>query len=188
MDVQKTKLQDVYILCPKVFGDARGWFTETWSLKAMQQAGLNYDFVQENQSFSAQKGTLRGLHLQKGEMSQAKLVRCLKGAVLDVAVDLREGSPSYLQWVGVELSQENKRQLLIPRGFAHGFLTLSDDVEFFYKVDNPYAPETEQGIAWNDPQLAVDWGISAPILSQKDAEAPTYARSGVHFMYDEVAK
>lgn len=173
MDVIKTDVLDVYILEPKVFGDHRGWFMESWSQRAMEDAGLYYNFVQDNQSYSAQKGTLRGIHFQKGDAAQAKLVRCCRGAVLDVAVDLRIGSPTYKKWVAVELSSENKRQLLIPRGFGHAFATLTDDVEFLYKADNPYAPQTEGSIIWNDPDIDIDWrGVAVPITSAKDEAAP----------------
>lgn len=184
MNVIKTDVLDVYILEPRVFGDHRGWFMESWSQKTMEEAGLYYTFVQDNQSFSAQKGTLRGLHFQNGDASQAKLVRCAKGAVLDVAVDLRKGSPTYKKWVAVELSAENKRQLLIPRGFAHGFVTLTDDVEFLYKADNFYNQPTERSIVWNDPELAIDWGVENPILAEKDANAPQLKDSDVNFVYE----
>ncbi len=183
MNVIKTEVLDVYILEPKVFGDNRGWFMESWSKKMMEEAGLYYDFIQENHSYSAAKGTLRGLHFQKGEDSQAKLVRCAKGAVIDVAVDLREGSPTYKKWVAVELSAENYRQLLIPRGFAHGFLTLTDDVEFLYKADNYYAPQFDRNIIWNDSEINVEWGITDPILSSKDTNAPKLCESDVDFIY-----
>lgn len=174
MDLLKTKLEGVYILIPKVFGDHRGFFMESWSRRTMEEAGLYYDFVQDNHSLSTVKGTLRGIHFQKGDKAQAKLVRCVRGAVLDVAVDLRHGSPTYKQWVGVELSEENKKQLLIPRGFGHGFVTLTDHVEFLYKADNYYAPEADGGIRWNDPDIGVDWGISEPILSEKDTKNPFF--------------
>lgn len=172
MDLLRTKLEGVYILIPKVFGDHRGFFMESWSRRTMEEAGLFYDFVQDNHSLSTVKGTLRGIHFQKGDKAQAKLVRCVRGAVLDVAVDLRHDSPTYKQWVGVELSEENKKQLLIPRGFGHGFVTLTDHVEFLYKADNYYAPEADGGIRWNDPDIGVDWGISEPILSEKDTKNP----------------
>jgi dTDP-4-dehydrorhamnose 3,5-epimerase len=184
MKVIKTALNDVYILEPQVFGDKRGWFMETWSQKKMEEAGLYYDFVQDNQSYSAYKDTLRGLHYQKGEAAQAKLVRCGRGAVLDVAVDLRKGSPTYKNWVAIELSAENKRQLLIPRGFAHGFLTLTDDVEFLYKEDNPYVPETDRAIIWNDPEIGVEWSIEKPILSVKDQNAPRFCDCDADFVYE----
>lgn len=172
MEITKTKLDGVVVIEPAVFGDKRGFFMESWSKRAFAEAGLNYDFVQDNHSASTVKGTLRGIHFQRGEAAQAKLVRCTRGAVLDVAVDLRPNSPTYKQWISVELSEENKRQLLIPRGFGHGFLTLTDEVEFMYKADNFYAPEADGGIRWNDPELAVDWGIEEPILSDKDSKSP----------------
>ena len=128
--------------------------------------------MQDNHSSSAIKGTLRGIHFQKGEYCQAKLVRCVRGAVLDVAVDLRKNSATYKQWVAVELSEENKKQLLIPRGFGHGFVTLTDQVEFMYKADNYYAPLADGGIRWDDPEIGIDWGIAAPILSAKDEKNP----------------
>lgn len=172
MEFIKTELDGVYIVEPAVFGDHRGFFMESWSKRAFEEAGLHYDFVQDNHSSSTVKGTLRGIHFQRGDKAQAKLVRCVRGAVLDVAVDLRSDSPGYKKWVALELSAENKRQLLIPRGFGHGFVTLTDDVEFLYKADNPYAPEADGGIRWNDPELGVDWGIANPILSQKDENNP----------------
>ena len=170
--VIETGIPDLYVIEPKAFGDHRGWFMESWSKRDFEAAGLFYDWVQDNHSFSAKKGTLRGIHFQKGEMVQAKLVRCARGAVLDVAVDLRVGSPTYGKWHGVELSAENKRQLPIPRGFGHGFVTLTDDVEFLYKADNFYAPDAEGGIRWNDPELSIEWGVEQPILSKKDQDLP----------------
>lgn len=172
MKITKTKLDGVVIIEPDVFGDNRGFFMESWSKKKMEEAGLFYDFVQDNHSKSTVKGTLRGIHFQKGDKSQAKLVRCVKGAVFDVAVDLRKNSPTFKQWVGVELSAENKKQLLIPRGFGHGFVTLTDDVEFLYKADNYYAPEADAGIRWNDLDIGVEWGVENPILSEKDKKNP----------------
>ena len=172
MKVTKTDIEGVVIVEPAVFGDHRGFFMESWSKQKFEEAGLFYDFVQDNHSSSAVKGTLRGIHFQRGDKAQAKLVRCVKGTVLDVAVDLRPNSPTYKKWVAVELSAENKKQLLIPRGFGHGFVTLTDDVEFLYKADNYYAPEADGGIRWNDPDIAVDWGVENPILSAKDEKAP----------------
>ena len=172
MKFTETILPGVYIVEPVVFGDNRGFFMESWSKREFEAAGLHYDFVQDNHSSSTVKGTLRGIHFQRGEAAQAKLVRCAKGAVLDVAVDLRPSSSHYKQWVAVELTAENKRQLLIPRGFGHGFLTLTDEVEFLYKADNPYTPAADGGIRWNDPELGVDWGIAEPILSEKDSKSP----------------
>lgn len=167
-----TAIDGVIIVEPEVHGDSRGFFLESWSRRDFEQAGLHYDFVQDNHSFTALKGTLRGIHFQRSEWSQAKLVRCVRGAVLDVAVDLRPESPTYKQWVAVELSAENKRQLLIPRRFGHGFVTLTDDVEFLYKADNFYAPGHEGGIRWNDPELQIDWGVENPVLSAKDQISP----------------
>lgn len=184
MNVIKTDVLDVYILEPKKFGDHRGYFMESWSKKTMEEAGLFYDFVQDNQSFSAKKGTLRGLHFQKGDAAQAKLVRCVRGAVMDFAVDMRKGSPTYKKWVGVELSPENNRQLLIPRGFLHGFVTLTDDVEFLYKADNFYSAENDRGIRWNDPDINVDWGIENPITSDKDNTSPLLKDSDIDFIYE----
>lgn len=172
MRFTETELKGVYVVEPAVFGDYRGFFMESWSRRAFEETGLHYDFVQDNHSSSTVKGTLRGIHFQRGNKAQAKLVRCVRGSVLDVAVDLRPSSPAYKNWVAVELSAENKRQLLIPRGFGHGFLTLTDDVEFLYKADNFYAPEADGGIRWNDPGIGVDWGITAPILSEKDSRSP----------------
>lgn len=172
MKITKTKLDGVVIIEPDVFGDNRGFFMESWNKKKMEEVGLYYDFVQDNHSKSTVKGTLRGIHFQKGDKAQAKLVRCVKGTVLDVAVDLRKNSPTFKQWVGVELSGENKKQLLIPRGFGHGFVTLTDDVEFLYKADNYYAPEADAGIRWNDSEIGVEWGAENPILSEKDKKNP----------------
>ncbi len=183
MKMVDTKLPDVKILEPDVFGDHRGWFMETWSQKKLAELGVNLTFVQDNQSFTAKRGTLRGIHFQNGEWSQAKLVRVVAGAVIDVAVDLRKGSPTYLQWVGVELSAENKRQLLIPRGFGHGFVTLTDDVEFVYKVDNDYNKKSDRSVRFDDPQIGVDWGVSDPVLSDKDKNAPFLKDSDCSFVY-----
>ena len=183
MKMVDTKLPDVKIMEPDVFGDHRGWFMETWSQKKLAELGVNLTFVQDNQSFTAKRGTLRGIHFQNGEWSQAKLVRVVAGAVIDVAVDLRKGSPTYLQWVGVELSAENKRQLLIPRGFGHGFVTLTDDVEFVYKVDNDYNKKSDRSVRFDDPQIGVDWGVSDPVLSDKDKNAPFLKDSDCSFVY-----
>jgi len=172
MKLIETELAGVYIVEPAVFGDYRGFFLESWSKRTFEAAGLRYEFIQDNHSSSTVRGTLRGIHFQRGEKAQAKLVRCTRGAVLDVAVDLRPSSPNYKKWIGVELSGENKRQLLIPRGFGHGFVTLTDDVEFLYKADNYYAPEADGGIRWNDPDIGVDWGVENPVLSEKDSRAP----------------
>lgn len=172
MNFIKTEIAGLFIVEPKIFGDHRGFFMESWSERAFAEAGLHYTFVQDNHSSSTVKGTLRGIHFQRGDKAQAKLVRCIRGRVLDVAVDLRPGSPTYKKWVSAELSEENKRMVMIPRGFGHGFVTLTDNVEFLYKADNPYAPESEGGIRWNDPELNIDWGVETPVLSSKDRVNP----------------
>ena len=181
-----TSLPGVCIVEPVVHGDHRGYFMETYSTKAFADIGIDAQFVQDNQSFTAQKGTLRGLHFQNAPMAQAKLVRVTRGAVLDVAVDLRKGSPTYRQWVGVELSAENKRMLYIPRGFGHGFVTLTDDVEFCYKVDNLYSRECDRGVRFDDPAIGVNWGVKDPILSQKDTASPLLEASDCNFVYGEI--
>ena len=181
MKAIQTSLPGVVILEPDVFGDHRGWFMETWSKKKLEEAGIFADFVQDNQSFTAKKGTLRGLHFQMNPMAQAKLVLVVAGAVLDVAVDIRKNSPTYLKWVSVELSAENKRQFFIPRGFAHGFAALTDNVEFVYKCDNYYSKECDRSIKFDDPAIGVEWGIQDPIVSEKDAGAPLLRDSDCNF-------
>lgn len=177
----KTEIEGVYIIEPKVFGDNRGYFMETYSERDFKEAGLDYVFVQDNQSKS-RKGVLRGLHFQK-KHPQSKLVRVIKGEVFDVAVDLRKGSKTYGKWVGVLLSEENKRQFMIPKGFAHGFLVISDEAEFTYKCDDFYHPEDEGGIMWNDPDIGIDWPkIEGEILlSEKDKHHPSFKESKIEF-------
>lgn len=183
MNIIKTEIEDVLIIEPKVFGDHRGWFTETYSKEKFKELGINIDFIQDNHSLSAQKGTLRGLHFQLNPKAQTKLVRCTKGKILDVAVDIRDGSPTYKKWVAVELTEDNKKQLLIPKGFAHGFLTLTDDVEVQYKVDEYYSPENDRSIRYDDPEIGVAWGIEDPILSEKDLNAPMLEDCSINFKY-----
>lgn len=175
-----TDIDGVYIIDTKRFGDDRGYFSETYKKTDFDGAGLKYDFVQDNQSRS-RKGVLRGLHFQK-EHPQAKLVRVLEGEVFDVAVDLRKGSPTYGKWVGVTLSEGNGRQFMIPRGFAHGFLVLSEFATFCYKCDEVYHPEDEGGIMWNDPDIGIDWPFTDGIqLSEKDTKHPLLKDCGVEF-------
>lgn len=169
MEFKKTTLKDAWIIEPKVFQDERGFFTETYSKREFEKNGIKSDFVQDNHSLSTQKGVLRGLHFQKPPYDQAKLVRVVRGKVLDVIVDLRKNSETFGKWEGFELSAENFKMLYVPRGFAHAFCTLEENTEFVYKVDNFYAPEADSGIAWNDPDLKIDWPITDPILSPKDA-------------------
>ena len=187
MNKIETSLPGVYIIEPRVFGDQRGYFMETWSTRNFEEMGLHYDFVQDNQSYSSQKGILRGIHFQNAPYAQAKLVRVTRGAVLDVAVDLRRGSPTYKQWVAVELSAENKRMVMIPRGFGHGFKTLTEDVEFCYKVDNLYSKECDRGIRFEDPEIGVDWGeVTRELLSEKDTHSPLLRDSDCNFIDGEV--
>ena len=173
MDFKKTAIEGVYIIEPRVFNDARGYFFEAWKKEEFEKNIGHIEFVQDNESKSSY-GVLRGLHYQKGAASQSKLVRVIKGKVLDVAVDIRKSSPTFGQHVMVELSDENKRQFFIPRGFAHGFLVLSDEAVFTYKVDNPYAPQAEAGICWNDPAIGIDWPIDPKdvLTSEKDMKQP----------------
>lgn len=175
MNYRETSVPGVYIIEPLVFNDARGYFFETFKKEDFEAHIGRVDFVQDNESKSM-RGVLRGLHYQKGEFSQAKLVRVIKGKVLDVAVDLRRSSPTFGKHVAVELSEENKLQFFIPRGFAHGFLVLSDEAVFDYKVDNVYAPQAEAGIRWNDPVLGIEWPIGADevLTSEKDLKAPSF--------------
>ena len=174
MLTETTPLPGVMILTPRRFGDARGFFCESWNKRALAGQGLHFDFVQDNHSLSAQVGTVRGLHFQAPPHAQAKLVRCGRGRLFDVAVDIRKGSPSYGQWFGLELSFENGRQLLIPTGFLHGFVTREPDTEIIYKCTDYYAPESDGAVLFNDPDIGVDWdmGDVAPLLSDKDAAAP----------------
>lgn len=179
-DFIRTNIKDVFIIEPTVYGDKRGYFLETYNKEIFREAGFDYNFVQDNQSMS-RKGVLRGLHFQLRH-PQAKLVRVLYGKVLDVAVDLRGSSDTYGKWTSVMLSGENKRQFMIPRGFAHGFVVLSDTAEFTYKCDEFYHPEDERGIIWNDPEIAINWGdISEIIISEKDKKYPTLKESKIKF-------
>jgi dTDP-4-dehydrorhamnose 3,5-epimerase len=174
MKVTPQSIPEVLLVEPKRHGDDRGFFSEVWKRRALAEAGLDTDFVQDNHSLSRQVGVLRGLHFQRPPTAQGKLVRVTRGRILDVAVDIRQGSPSYGQHVAVELSAENWQQLWVPRGFAHGFLTLEPDTEVIYKVDAEYDPATDAGIAWDDPALGISWPVpeGGPTLSDKDRKAP----------------
>ncbi len=174
LSVEDMAIPAVKMITPKKFSDHRGFFSETWSRKAFAEAGLDLDFVQDNQSLSAPVGTLRGLHFQSPPFAQDKLVRVTRGRILDVAVDIRASSPSFGQHVAVELSAENWKQLLVPVGFAHGFVTLEPDTEVLYKVTAPYAPENDHGLAFDDPALGIDWRLPADklTLSDKDRKHP----------------
>jgi len=177
----ETGLSGVYIIEVDVYKDDRGWFSETYNTQKFSNLEIHTNFVQDNHSRSNRIGVLRGLHFQNNPKAQTKLVRCTRGAIFDVAVDLRKKSPTYLSWIGVELSEENQKQLFIPKGFAHGFVTLSDDVEIQYKVDEFYSKEHDRSIHYNDSQLNIAWPIDNPFLSEKDQNAPLLKDSDVNF-------
>ncbi|MHB2166874.1 dTDP-4-dehydrorhamnose 3,5-epimerase [Alsobacter sp. R-9] len=174
---EQLSIPEVILVRPRRFGDARGWFMETWSRSVFAAGGIDADFVQDNQSFSAQVGTVRGLHFQRPPTPQAKLVRVVRGAIFDVAVDLRRLSPTYGRWCAATLTAEGGEQLFVPRGFAHGFATLQPDTEVAYKVDGPYDPACDSGIAWDDPDLGIPWPVApgAAVLSAKDRMQPAFA-------------
>jgi dTDP-4-dehydrorhamnose 3,5-epimerase len=181
MKVTPLKLQGASIIEPVVHGDSRGYFMESYNDAVLQQKGIKYDFIQDNQSLSAEPGVLRGLHYQLNPKAQTKLIRVLSGAIYDVIVDIRRNSPTFGQWVGVTLSEHNHRQLLVPKGFAHGFCTLVPNTQVFYKVDEYYSPENDRGIIWNDPALGIDWPTSSPILSDKDQRHPLLKDAELNF-------
>lgn len=174
LNVVELSIPDVKLVTPKRFGDDRGFFSETYNKQRFMDAGITANFIQDNHSLSASKGTLRGLHYQSPPHAQAKLVRVLRGAILDVAVDVRKASPTYGKWVSAELSADNGTQIFVPRGFLHGFVTLTPDTEIAYKVDAYYSKECDGAVIWNDPDLAIDWGVDNAILSEKDAAAPAF--------------
>ena len=186
MQIIPTCLPEVLEIVPRRFGDHRGFFSETWNRKSWAEAGIDLDFVQDNHSLSATKGTLRGLHFQSPPAAQDKLISVVAGAVLDVAVDIRKGSPRYGQWVGVELSADNGRQPLVPKGFLHGFLTLLPDTQAVYKCTDYYAPDCDGAVRFDDPDIGIDWGMAAEMLtlSDKDAAAPAFADFDSPFDYE----
>jgi dTDP-4-dehydrorhamnose 3,5-epimerase len=183
MEILETSLKDLYILKPKVFVDNRGYFFESYSQIKMPSSYQKISFIQDNQSLSMQKGTLRGIHFQNNPKAQTKLVRCIQGSIWDVAVDLRVGSPTFLKWFGVELTSANYLQLLIPKGFGHGFMTLEDNTTIVYKVDDFYSKDHDRSIRYNDKYLNIDWKGLTPILSEKDINAPALKDSDVNFKY-----
>jgi len=183
-----TKFDEAFLLEPKVYGDNRGFFLESYNENLMKDLGLNYSFIQDNQSLSVDAGTLRGLHYQLNPTAQTKLIRVLKGAIYDVIVDIRKDSPTYGEWQGFILTEENKKQLLVPRGFAHGFCTLVNNTEVFYKVDNYYSPENDRGIQWNDSDLKIDWPNNNPTLSVKDQNHSLFKDSEKNFLYKGVSQ
>ena len=184
MQITETILQEVKIIEPDVISDERGFFYECYSYTKLADSGIGDIFIQDNHSLSLKAGTLRGLHFQRDPHAQAKIIRCTRGRILDVAVDIRAGSPAYCRWISVELSSENFKQIYIPAGFAHGFLTLTDDVEIQYKASGYYAPDHDRAIRWNDPAIGVDWGIENPILSEKDRIAPLLKDSDNSFKWE----
>ncbi|MED3931031.1 dTDP-4-dehydrorhamnose 3,5-epimerase [Priestia megaterium] len=184
MNIIKTKFEDAVLIEPKVFGDHRGFFTESYNKEMFKQNGIDIEFIQDNHSLSQQAGTLRGMHYQLNDKAQTKLVRVTRGAIYDVIVDIRKGSPTYGEWQGFILSADNKRQLLVPKGFAHGFCTIVENTEVQYKVDELYSPEHDRGIAWNDSALNIDWPFNNPVLSDKDTKHPTLAEADNNFTWE----
>jgi dTDP-4-dehydrorhamnose 3,5-epimerase len=186
VQIEETALPGVRILTPRRFGDARGFFSESWNRRLLAEHGMDYDFVQDNHSVSARVNTVRGLHFQAPPHAQAKLVRCGRGRLFDVAVDIRKGSPTFGQWVGVELSAENGRQLMIPAGFLHGFATRAPDTEIIYKCTDYYAPAADGAVRYDDPAIGIDWGLSGDaILSDKDRAAPFLADFDSPFTFED---
>lgn len=178
----KTNINDLIVIEPNIYSDNRGWFSESYNEKVFNDNGISVKFIQDNHSFSIQKGVLRGLHFQNNPYAQTKLIRCTKGKIWDVAVDLRKSSPTYLSWYGLELTSENHRMLLIPQGFAHGFITLEDNCEVQYKVDTSYCKNADRSIKYSDPKIAIAWPMSNVILSDKDLNAPLLKDSDVNFI------
>tara|TARA_B100000214_G_scaffold223719_1_gene162794 strand:- start:8320 stop:8883 length:564 start_codon:yes stop_codon:yes gene_type:complete len=183
LNIQETELEGVLLLEPTVFGDHRGFFMESYTKKKFEEMGLSYDLIQDNHSLSSESGTLRGLHYQTNPMALTKIVRCTRGGILDVVVDIRNGSPTYGKWISAKLTAENKLQIVVPKGFAHGICTLEDNTEIMYKVDEYYSPEHDKGILWSDPELAIDWPVENPILSDKDKAQPLLHDADNNFVY-----
>lgn len=181
MKVHSLRLEGAALLEPVVHGDSRGFFMESYNESVMAAQGISYNFIQDNQSLSAEAGVLRGLHYQLHPKAQTKLIRVLAGAIYDVIVDVRRSSPTFGQWQGFILSESNKRQLLVPKGFAHGFCTLVPNTQVLYKVDEYYSPEHDRGILWNDPSLGIDWPVSEPVLSEKDKRHPLLQDAELNF-------
>jgi len=187
MQISRTKIPDVLVVEPKKFEDPRGFFSEVYKDGMFDDYGFTDSFIQDNHAFSMDKGVLRGLHFQSPPFAQDKLVRVTRGAIWDVVVDIRHGSPTYGQWIGEELSEENWKQIFVPKGFAHGYVTLRENTEVLYKVTNKYAPENDHGIMWDDPKLAIDWRLDGaePILSEKDKNHPNLDEQDKFFEYND---
>ncbi len=184
--VEETSLPGLLVVTPARHGDERGFFSESWNRAALAEQGIDIDFVQDNHSLSQNVGTVRGLHFQAPPHAQAKLVRCGRGRLYDVAVDIRAGSPTFGKWVGVELSFENGKQILVPEGFLHGFVTLEPETEIIYKCSDYYAPESDGAVRYNDPEIGIDWGITPDqaVISEKDAAAPLLSEIETPFVYE----
>jgi len=183
MTIEKTDLAGVYIINPDVHGDSRGWFMETYAKTKIDEI-YDGEFVQDNQSYSSQKGIIRGLHCQTNPHCQTKLLRCTRGEIYDVVVDIRKGSPTYKKWIKVLITAENKKQIFIPKGCLHGFVTLTPDVEVQYKVDDYYSKECDRSVRFDDPEFGVEWGVENPIISEKDRNAPLFKNSDCVFEYE----
>lgn len=182
MKFTQTKIKDLIVIEPNVFGDNRGWFSETYNYEVFKKNDIDINFIQDNHSYSSNRGVLRGLHFQNNPCAQTKLVRCTKGRIWDVAVDLRKSSETYLKWFGIELTEENHKMLLVPQGFAHGFITLEDDSEVQYKVDSIYNKSLDRSVSFNDPQISIKWPKLDLVLSDKDRNAPLLEDSDVNFI------
>ncbi len=185
MNLKETEIQGVYVLEPRIYPDHRGFFMESFNKSVFEKKGLSYEFIQDNHSYSKEKGVIRGLHFQLNPKAQTKLVRVASGSVYDVVVDLRHDSSTYGQWLGVMLNDENKRQVLVPRGVAHGFCTLEPKTTVLYKVDEYYDPSLDRGITWNDPDLCINWPVTSPVLSDKDRNLPPFKQAEFHFSIKE---
>lgn len=181
MEVIELELEGVKLLRPKVYNDYRGYYMESYSLRTLKEHGIENVFVQDNHLLSLKKGTIRGIHFQNHPKAQSKLLRCTKGKILDVVIDLRKESPTYKKWIAIELTASSKEQIFIPKGFGHGCISLVDDTEVQYKVDEFYYPEFDRAIVWNDPELGIEWGTIYPIVSEKDKNAPLLRESDVNF-------
>lgn len=185
MKIEKMPLDDLYVIVPQVYNDNRGWFYESYNRQSFMDNGINIEFIQDNHSLSISKYTMRGIHFQNNPYAQSKLVRCIVGRILDIAVDLRRGSPTYCKWIAVELSAENKKQLFIPKGFGHAFITLEENTQVCYKVDAPWSKEHERTISYLDPDINIKWPEGEKVLSDKDANAPFLNDCDINFIYGE---
>ena len=185
MKIHKTFLEEVVLFEPDIFRDERGYFTESFNEKKLKSLDIDFKGVQDNHCLSEKKGTLRGLHYQLNPAAQTKIVRVIAGEIFDVAVDIRQGSPTFGQWEGITLSAENRLQIFVPKGFAHGYISLTSNTEVLYKVDEFYSPDYERSILWNDPDIGIDWPLKNPILAEKDLNAPRFRNAEINFSYSD---